>query len=189
MKNNKTLVTRHYKLKNDVAPLSYMLPTRHTRRSALLYFDPKTNTNRALRYAANQKTPFEDEQDCNVILEPIVFEDGFLSVPDTNPVLQEFLYLHPQRDVVFEEIDDEKDAQEEVEDLNVEVDALIQARELSISQLEMVSRVLFGTDPDTVSTSELKRDILVYARNQPYNFLEVLSDPELTHTSQVKVHT
>ena len=23
--------------------------------------------------------------------------------------------------------------------------------------------------------------------NQPYNFLEVLSDPELTHTSQVKV--
>ena len=51
----------------------------------------------------------------------------------------------------------------------------------------MVSRVLFGTDPDTVSTSELKRDILVYARNQPYNFLEVLSDHELTHTSQVKV--
>ena len=78
--------------------------------------------------------------------------------------MQEFLYLHPQRDVVFEEVDDEKDAQEDIEELNVEVDALIQARELSMSQLEMVSRVLFGIDPDTVSTAELKRDILVYAR-------------------------
>jgi hypothetical protein len=187
MKKQSTLVTKHYKLKRDAAPLSYMLPTRHTRRSALLYFDSKTNTNRALRYAANQKTPFEDEQDGNVILEPIVFEDGFLTVPSTNPVLQEFLYLHPQRDIVFEEVDDEKDAKDEVEDLNVEVDALIQARELSMSQLEMVSRILFGTDPDKVSTAELKRDILVYARREPHHFLQVLSDPELTHTSQVKV--
>ena len=47
--------------------------------------------------------------------------------------------------------------------------------------------VLFGTDPDKVTTAELKRDVLVYARNQPYNFLEVLSDPELSHTSQVKI--
>ena len=187
MKKQSTLVTKHYKLKQDAAPLSYMLPTRHTRRSALLYFDNKTNTNRALRYAANQKTPFEDEQDGNVILEPIVFEDGFLTVPSTNPVLQKFLYLHPQRDIVFEEVDDEKDAKDEVEDLNVEVDALIQARQLSISQLEMVSRVLFGTDPDKVSTAELKRDVLVYARQEPHHFLHVLSDPELTHTSQVKV--
>ena len=51
----------------------------------------------------------------------------------------------------------------------------------------MVSRVLFGTDPDKVSTAELKRDILVYARNEPYNFLQVLSDPELTHTAQTKL--
>ena len=187
MKKNKTLVTKHYKLKKEAAPLSYMLPTRHTRRSALLYFDPKTNTNRALRYAANQKTPFEDEQDGNVILEPIVFEDGFLTVPSTNPVLQEFLYLHPQRDIVFEEVDDEKDAKDEVEDLNVEVDALIQARQLSISQLEMVSRVLFGTDPDKVSTAELKRDVLIYARNEPENFLEVLSDPELDLQAKVAI--
>jgi len=187
MKKNNTLVTRHYKLKHDAAPLSYMLPTRHNKRTNLLYFDPKVNANRALRYASNQKSPFEDEQDKTVILEPIVFEDGFLTVPSTNPVLQEFLYFHPQRDIVFEEIDDEKDAVEEVEDMNVEVDALIQARQLTLTQLEMVSRVLFGTDPDKVSTAELKRDILVYARQEPSNFLQVLSDPELTHTAQTKL--
>jgi len=38
----------------------------------------KENENRPLRYARNQKSPFEDEQDGNVILEPIVFEDGML---------------------------------------------------------------------------------------------------------------
>ena len=187
MKNKQPLTEKVYKLKHDAAPLCYMLPTRHNKRTNLLYFDPKTNANRALRYASNQKSPFEDEQDKIVILEPIVFEDGFLTVPANNPVLQEFLYFHPQRDIVFEEIDDEKEAVEEVEDMNVEVDALIQARQLTLSQLEMVSRVLFGTDPDKVSTAELKRDILVYARNEPYNFLQVLSDPELTHTAQTKL--
>ena len=76
--------------------------------------------------------------------------------------------------------------QEDIDILNIEVDALVKAKELTIGQVEIVSRVLFGTDPDKVSTAELKRDVLVYARNQPQNFLEVLSDPELTHTSKVK---
>ena len=186
MKKNKTLVDRTYKLKRATAPLAYMLPTQHNKRTNLLYFDATTNSNRALRYSSNQKSVFIDEQDGNIILEPIVFEDGFLNVPATNPVLQEFLYLHPQRDKVFEEVDDERDAQEDIDILNIEVDALVKAKELTIGQVEIVSRVLFGTDPDKVSTAELKRDVLVYARNQPQNFLEVLSDPELTHTSKVK---
>ena len=38
-----------------------------------------------------------------------IFEDGFLTVPANNPVLQQFLYYHPQRDIVFEEVDKERD--------------------------------------------------------------------------------
>jgi hypothetical protein len=88
-----------------------------------MYFDEEQNVNRALRYARNQKSPFEDEQDGNAILEPIIFEDGFLHVPRTNPVLQEFLHYHPMNGLHFEEINNEKDAQEDVEVLNLEVDA------------------------------------------------------------------
>jgi len=172
-------IVKQYRLKQNAAPLSYLLPTRHTRRSPLLYFDKDQNINRPLRYSSNQKSPFEDEQDGNFIIEPIIFEDGFLTVAANNPVLQQFLYYHPQRDIVFEEVDKERDASEMIEELNVEVDALIKARQLTIEQLENVSRILFNVDVSKVSTAELKRDVLIYARNEPENFLDVLSDPEL----------
>ena len=185
MKKQNNLTDKTYRLKLDAAPLTYILPTRHTRRSSLLYFDSKTNSNRALRYASNQKSPFEDEQDGNVVLEPVIFEDGFLTVKATNPILQEFLYLHPHRDRVYEEVNEEKEAKADIASLEIEVDALIAAKQLSLSQLEMVNKVLFGTNVDTVSTAELKRDVLVYARREPQHFLEVLNDPQLTLNAKV----
>ncbi len=152
-----------------------------------MWFDEKKNQNRPLRYAVNQKSPFEDEQDGNAIIEPIVFEDGFLSVPRTNPVLQEFLHYHPLNNIIFTEIDKEKEASEEVEDLNIEVDALIEARRLTLEQIETLTRVMFGKDPSTISTAELKRDILVFAKNDPRGFLMTLNDPELQFQAKVRL--
>ena len=37
-------------------------------------------SNKALRYARNQNSPFQDEQDDNAILEPIVFEEDPISL-------------------------------------------------------------------------------------------------------------
>lgn len=186
MKKQTTVsVDKVYKLTKSEAPLSFMIPTRHTAQFPLLHFDEETKTNRALRYARNQRSPFEDEQDGNVVLEPVIFEDGFLSVPRTNPVLQEFLYYHPLNGIKFVEVNDEKDAETEVEQLNYEVDALISAREMAIEQIEMVSRVLFNKDVTKVSTAELKRDILVYAKNNPIQFLDIVNDPSLKLQSTV----
>lgn len=187
MKQKLTPADRIYKLKGDVAPLSYTLPSRNTRRYPLLWFDEENNTNKPLRYAINQKTPFEDEQDGNAIVEPIIFENGFLRVPKNNPVLQEFLYYHPLNGRTFIEVDHEKDAAKEVESLSAEVDALIQARQLSLEQLETVSRVLFGKDPSRYTNAELKRDILVYAKKDPKGFLNILNDPMLRLQSNVHV--
>jgi hypothetical protein len=178
---------RIYKLKGEAAPLSYTLPSRNTRRYPLLWFDEENNLNRPLRYAVNQKTPFEDEQDGNAIVEPVIFENGFLSVPKNNPVLQEFLHYHPLNGRTFIEVDHEKDAAKEVESLSAEVDALIQARQLSVEQLESVSRVLFGKDPSRFTSSELKRDVLIYAKRDPKGFLNVLGDPMLKLQSNVHV--
>jgi hypothetical protein len=180
-----TLADKVYKLKSG-SPLSYTLASRNHPRFPLMWFDEKNQQNRALRYAVNQKSPFEDEQDGNAIIEPIIFEDGFLRVPRTNPVLQEFLHYHPLNGNVFLEVDKEKDANEEVEDLNIEVDALIEARQLSIEQIETLTRVMFGKDPSTVSTAELKRDILVYAKTDPQGFLNILNDPELKFQAKVR---
>jgi len=169
------------------SPLSYTLASRNHPRYPLMWYDEDTNTNRALRYASNQKSPFEDAQDGNAIIEPIVFEDGMLSVSKKNPVLQEFLSYHPMNGVVFVEVDKEKEAHFEVEDLNVEVDALIAARGLSLEQIEMLTRVMFGKDPSVISTAELKRDMLVFAKQDPRGFLSILNDPELQYQDEVRV--
>ncbi len=187
MKKNTVSADKIYKLKGDAAPLSYTIPSRNTRRFPLLWFDEENNVNRPLRYAVNQKTPFEDEQDGNAIVEPIVFENGFLQVPKNNPVLQQFLYYHPLNGRTFVEVDTEKDAVKEVEYLSAEVDALVQARQLSVEQLETVARVLFGKDPSRFTTAELKRDILVYAKKDPKGFINMLNDPMLKLQSNVHV--
>lgn len=179
-------VDKVYRLKIG-NPLSYTLASRNHARYPLMWFDEKNNINRALRYATNQRSPFEDEQDGNAIVEPIIFEDGFLRVPKQNPALQLFLYYHPLNGVIFSEVDKEKDAAAEVDDLNLEIEALIEARQLSIEQIETLTRVMFGKDPSTVSTAELKRDLLVFAKNDPKEFLNILNDPELKFQAKVRL--
>ena len=181
-----TPVDKVYKLKLG-NPLSYTLASRNHPRFPLMWFDEKNNVNRALRYASNQKSPFEDEQDGNAIIEPIIFEDGFLRVPKQNPVLQQFLHYHPLNGIIFSEVDKEKEAAEEVDDLNLEVEALIEARQLSIDQIETLTRVMFGKDPSTVSTAELRRDILVFAKTDPKEFLNILNDPELKYQAKIRL--
>ncbi len=185
MAKGTTPVDKVYRLKIG-NPLSYTLASRNHPRFPLMWFDEKNNINRALRYCTNQKSPFEDEQDGNFIIEPIIFEDGFLRVPKNNPVLQEFLHYHPLNGNIFTEVDKEKDAAAEVEDLNLEVEALIEARQLSLDQIETLTRVMFGKDPSTVSTAELKRDILVFAKRDPKEFLNILNDPELKFQAKVR---
>jgi hypothetical protein len=187
MKKQSISSDKVYKLKGESAPLSFTLPSRNTRRYPLLYFDEENNVNRTLRYAINQKSPFEDEQDGNAIVEPIVFENGFLSVPRTNPVLQQFLHYHPLNGLSFIQVDYEKDAAKEVEQLTSEVDALIEARQLSVDQMETIARVLFSKDPNKFTTSELKRDILIYAKRDPRGFLNILRDPMLKLQANIHV--
>jgi len=111
--------------------------------------------------------------------EPIVFVDGSLNVPKTNPVLQKFLDYHTGNGSIFEEVNTEKDASSEFEKLTSELDAQLAARDLSLDGLEAVARVVLGGKIDKMSTAELKRDVLVYARTYPHKFMEIMNDPML----------
>lgn len=176
---SKEISDKLYVLKRRTFPISFMLASRNTTRRSLLYFDTKTNTNRPLRYAVNQKSPFEDEQDGNFILEPIIFDDGLLSVPKENQVLQMFLAYHPDNGTVFEEVDTKRDASVQIDNINIQLDAQIAARELDIATAEAIARVMMGTRVDRLSSEELRRDLMLFARNNPYDFLQLLNDPEL----------
>ena len=107
-----------------------MLASRNSQRSPLLWFDEEKGINRPLRYARNQKSPFEDEQDGNAVLEPIVFEDGMLWFLKPIKYLQKFLYYHPSNGKVFEEINQAKDASRRIEYVEQGLEAQIIAKNL-----------------------------------------------------------
>ena len=73
-----------------------------------------------------------------------------------------------------------------MESLTVEVDALIEARQLSIDQMESICRVMYGRNTDKMTTAEMKRDVLVAAKKNPEGFLDMLGDPELKYNSSIQ---
>jgi hypothetical protein len=80
---------------------------------------------------------------------------------------------------VFEEIDTEKDASVEVEKMDSQIDALIAAKDLDLEMLETIGRISLNLNVDKLSTAELKRDVRLYAKNSPEDFLNTLNDPLL----------
>ena len=186
MSTKKIFTDKVYRLKRNAAPLTYMLASHHTRRSPLLYFDEETGQNKQLRYARNQKSPFIEEQDGNAILEPIIFEDGLLHVPKNNQVLQEFLYYHPSRGYVFEEVNTERDAAKDYQVMESRLNAQIVAKDLSFEKLLSVGRIVIGSSSEKMSTAELKRDVLLFAMREPETFMEVVNDPDLEFADDVR---
>ena len=163
----------------EKSPVSFIIQSRDTQSKRLLYFDEKQKKQRSLRYASNQLSPFQDEQDDNAILEAIVFEDGVLHVDDNNPVLYDFLKLHPSNGTVFYEWDPEKDAEEKLKNEELVLDAKIAARSLAPEKMASIIRVFNGSNTDKMTISEMKWEVMRIAEDYPEDFLESIDDPEL----------
>ena len=156
-----------------------ILASRHTTRFPLLHFDERHGLNRPLRYARNQNSPFQDEQDDNAILSLLYLKMDSYMFQKIIKSFKNLWHLHPGNGRVFTEVNKAKEAAELVEDLNLEVDALIEARQLTVEQVENVARVLFQNDVSKVTTAELRRDILIFAKQNPGGFMNLLKDPAL----------
>jgi hypothetical protein len=163
---------RVYYLKGRKKPLTYAM-----RSSGIYYFDEKLGYERELKYTSNQKTPFVDEMKGDQRLEHIVFENGALFVPRNKTVLQKLLSLyHPHRDQLFYEYKPVEEAVDEIAYLEMEVEALDLARSIDIDMAEAIMRVELGSRVNKMSSKELKRDLLLYARKNPALFLELVND-------------
>ena len=168
---------RFYFLKGLNEPLSYVLTSKSTPRKPLLWFDEEKGYNREIRYSSNQRSCFIDEQDGNVILDHIIFEDGVLQVPKTNQPLQKLLSLyHPKKGYIYEEKDEVAEAKEDLVSIEVEMEALNTAMSIDVDQSEAILRVELGSSVDRMSSAELKRDLYMFARNNPILFLELVND-------------
>ena len=170
---------RLYELTSGRQPLAFTLPTVHSARTPLLYFDEKVGYNRELRYATNQRTPFVDEQEGTATLGRIVFRDGILRVPKENVVLQKLLSLyHPytlQGRIM--EYKPEQIAESETDWIELELEAMTTAKAMDIDEAEAILRAQYGSQQvSNASSKELKRDLLILARNSPGLFLDLAND-------------
>jgi hypothetical protein len=163
---------RVYYLKGRKKPLS-----RSIKASNIFWFDEEKGYERELKYCENQRTPFVDEMSGDQRLAHIVFRNGTLFVEKEKTVLQKLLSnYHPDRNKLFFEHKPVQEAAEQIEILELEADAIVAARTVDIDIAEAILRVEKGSEVSTMSSKELKRDLLLFARNNPALFLELLED-------------
>ena len=168
---------RTYVLKTGKSPLIYTMPSKHSQRKPLLYFDPELGYQRELRYATNQPSPFVDEQKGPVTLGRIIMRDGQLTVRKENVALQKLLSLyHPLKDKIYYEFDPVGISVNELDFIELEFEAVSLARQMSIDDGEAVLRAEFGSKVLELSSSELKRDLLIFAKRNPALFIELATD-------------
>ena len=171
-KNEWEIKDRVYYLKGNKKPLSRMIKSAN-----IYYFDEEKGYERELKYCQNQRTPFVDEMKGDQRLDHIVFRNGTLYVEKEKTVLQKLLSLyHPHKDQIYYEYKPSKIAAEEIDVLNMQVDALTAARNIDIEMAEAIMRVEIGSEVSSLSSKELRRDLLVFARNNPKLFLELADD-------------
>ena len=163
---------RIYFLKNNESPVS-----RSIKAANIFWFDEKQGYERELKYCENQRTCFVDEMKGDQRLAHIVFRNGVLQVPKNKQQLQKLLSLyHPHKDVLYEEYKPAEVAADEIDILEMEVEALVVARDIDIDMAEAIMRVEIGSKVSELSSKELKRDLLLYAKRNPVLFLELVND-------------
>ena len=171
-KNEWEIKDRIYHLKGDRKPLS-----RSIKASSIYWFDKEKGYERELKYCSNQNTPFVDEMKGDQRLEHIIFRSGSLFVPKEKTVLQKLLSLyHPHKDKIYIEHKPSQIAADEIDVLEMQVEALVAARNIDIDMAEAIMRVEIGSEVSKLSSKELRRDLLVFARNNPKLFLELADD-------------
>ena len=172
---------RVYRLKGE-SPLLYVIPAKHTRRKPLLYFNEQTGEQHEIRYATNMTSPLVDEQKGVATLGHIAFRNGTLVVSKRNQALQKLLSIyHPLKNVIYYEHDEVQIAADDLDFIEAEFQALAAAREIDVDTAEAILRVEIGSRVNKMTSKEIKRDVLLMARNNPLVFIDLLQDDNVEY--------
>ena len=107
----------------------------------------------------------------------IRFIEGTLKVSKEKQNLQKLLSLyHPLKGKIYEEYSAVQEATDDLDILDLQIDALNAARNMDIDQAEAILRVELGSKVSSMSSKELKRDLLLFARNNPKLFINLAND-------------
>jgi len=163
---------RIYYLKGNKKPL-----TRSIKSSGIYWFDEEKGYEREVKYCENQRTCFVDEMQGDQRMAHIIFRSGSLYVPKEKTVLQKLLSLyHPHKESLYYEHKPIENAKNELDILEMEIEALDLARSIDIDLAEAIMRAEVGSRVNELSSKELKRDLLLFARKNPSLFLDLATD-------------
>ena len=168
---------RQYYLRGNLSPLSYSIKS-----SNVYWFDEKKGYERELKCTSNQRTPFVDEfpEGSQSNLEHIIFRNGILSVPRNKQVLQKLLSLyHPDNNKRYAEKDYQVEAATQLDWLEFEAEALNLAMNIEIDLAEAIMRVELGSKVSKMSSKEIKRDLLMFAKKDPKLFIDLVQDENI----------
>lgn len=179
-----------YQLTGNRTPPTFVLASASTRNKDLSYYDKKKNERREMLYADNQKSFFVDEQNGTVRMSHIIFENGDLMVPNEYPTKIAFLEHHPDNvangGTYFFEVNPALEAGAIIEEIDIVTDALVLARSLGPDELIAVLRKTHpNSNPESMESWEIKRDIKIFAKNNPKKFIAIADSVETVEDDMV----
>lgn len=162
--------------------LWYSLP-----QNGLTVFDEETNSVRQIRYCPNEPSIYVDEQSDNALREHVVFNNGMLAVRYNKPNLLAYLNAHPGNKAnggrIFQLVDNNKSAEQEVEQEFMQHEAISLVREKDISELLPVAMYLsINVDQETMA---IKRELLRHAKGNPSAFIKMFDNPMVKMRSAI----
>ena len=163
-----------YELTINETPIVFTLKSK-----GILLFDEEMGYEREIKYCENQKTIFTDEMKGPQRLSHISFRDGKLFVPKEKQTLQKFLAVHPDNGKRFAEYNTVQIAENDLSFIELEIEALNTATQIDVDHAEAILRYEIGNKVSEMTSKELKRDLLLFARNNPELFLELANDENI----------
>ncbi len=174
VKNTWEVKDKLYELSINETPIVYILKSK-----GILWFDEELGYEREIKYCENQKTVFADEMKGPQRMSHISFRDGRLYVPKEKQTLQKFLALHPENGRKFIEHNPVQIAEDDLSVLELEIEALNVAKAIEVDHAEAILRSEIGNEVSNMTSKELKRDLLLFAKNNPELFLELANDENI----------
>lgn len=172
---------KEYRLTGDRSGLAYDIKTGRKRK--LLVFDEDKGISRPIRHCPSEPTIYADDQSQYAYVEPIFFMHGYLKVPKEAQITQQFLDAHPSNVAnggnLFEEVNDEKEAERELELDEMKIDIYNAIREVAKKdggeyELEAVVAVLENSVATAaeMGMQSLKRRIYQEVESNPEYFCD-----------------
>lgn len=174
--------------------LTNTIASRHTKRKDLLHWEKGTKErplgrSRAMRYSPNQQSIYMDEQQGDILTAELVFENGDFKAPFNRPTLIEFMDKHPDNVAnggkLFREHDPAAKSKALKIQLDLEVDALITAREMTDPEKKSYLRNYLPSRVDKMNKDEIEIEVLKRAKADPSKFIDVNNDPEVDRRNTI----